>query len=48
VWDAQTLSAFLESPMEYLPGTTMPFAGLRKPEQREALTCYLESIGDNP
>ena len=42
-WDEETLSAFLESPMQYLPGTTMPFAGLRKQEQRAALNCYIKS-----
>ena len=41
VWNEETLSAFLESPMQYLPGTTMPFAGIKKPEQRQALNCYL-------
>lgn len=47
VWDAPTLSAFLEGPMQYLPGTSMPFAGLRKAEQRKALNCYLASVGES-
>jgi len=42
-WNDETLSAFLESPMQYLPGTTMPFGGLKKAEQREALNCYLKT-----
>ena len=42
-WNEETLSAFLESPMQYLPGTTMPFGGLKKPEQRGALICYLKT-----
>lgn len=42
-WDAQALSAFLESPMEFLPGNAMPFGGLKNPEQRAALVCYLLS-----
>ena len=46
VWDRQTFSSFMENPMQYLPGTTMPFAGIRKPEQRKALGCYLAGIGD--
>jgi cytochrome c len=41
-WDDGTMSAFLENPMQYLPGTTMPFAGLRKVAQRQALNCYLK------
>jgi cytochrome c len=43
-WSEETLSAFVESPMQYLPGTTMPFGGLKKAEQREALTCYLKTV----
>ena len=42
-WTEETLSAFLESPMQYVPGTTMPFGGIKKPEQRQALNCYLTS-----
>ncbi len=42
-WNEETLSAFLEAPMQYLPGTTMPFGGLKKQEQREALNCYIDS-----
>lgn len=43
VWNEETLSAFLESPMQYLPGTTMPFGGLKKAGQRDALNCYLKT-----
>jgi cytochrome c len=43
IWSEETLSAFLESPMQYLPGTTMPFAGLKKEDQRKALICYLKT-----
>lgn len=46
VWDRQTFDSFMEKPMQYLPGTTMPFAGIRKPGQREALGCYLAGIDD--
>ena len=45
VWDRQTFASYIENPMQFLPGTTMPFAGIRKPEQREALGCYLAGIG---
>lgn len=48
IWTAETLSAFLEQPMQYLPGTTMPFAGLRKAEQRQALVCLFENNSGNP
>jgi cytochrome c len=43
VWNDETMSAFLENPMQYLPGTTMPFAGLRKESQRHDIICYLEA-----
>jgi cytochrome c len=42
-WSEETFSAFLESPMQTVPGTTMPFGGLKKAEQREALTRYLKT-----
>jgi cytochrome c len=41
VWDAETLSAFLENPMSYVPGSVMPFAGINKTEERAALVCWL-------
>lgn len=43
VWNDKTMSAFLEKPMQYVPGTTMPFAGLRKESQRQDIICYLEA-----
>lgn len=42
VWDAPTLHAFLAAPMQYLPGTSMPFAGLKSAQQRAALLCFLK------
>ena len=44
VWSDGTLSAFLESPMQYVPGTVMPFGGIRKDEQRASLVCYLKQF----
>jgi cytochrome c len=41
VWDAETLSAFLENPMVFVPGSIMPFAGLKKAEERQSLVCWL-------
>jgi cytochrome c len=40
-WNEDTLSAFLENPALNMPGTVMPFAGLKKPEQRLAVNCLL-------
>ena len=47
VWDQQTFASFMENPMQFLPGTTMPFAGIRRLEQREALGCYLAGVVEN-
>jgi len=47
-WDAETLFGFLQAPKNYLSGTTMGFAGLRKPEDRANLIAYLASLSDSP
>ena len=44
IWTEETLDAFIESPMQYLPGTVMPFGGIRKAEQRQALNCYIKQL----
>jgi cytochrome c len=44
VWTGQLLDEFLEKPAEIMPGTVMPFGGIRKPAQREALICYLKTL----
>ena len=45
VWDEETMSAFLEDPKGWAPGTRMSFRGLAKPEDRAALSAYLLSLG---
>ena len=47
VWTEETLSAFLQQPMTYIPGTVMPFGGVKKAEQRDALICYLKQVADS-
>lgn len=42
VWDEETLSAYLENPRTYIPGTRMVFAGLRKGQDRTNLTAWLK------
>ncbi|MBO9406876.1 c-type cytochrome [Shimia sp. R9_1] len=43
VWDTETLAAFLAKPKDVVPGTTMAFPGLKKPEQIDDLLAYLQS-----
>jgi cytochrome c len=45
VWDAAALNAFLENPKAFAKGTKMSFAGLKKPEEREAIIIYLSTFG---
>lgn len=48
VWSPENLSAFLENPADFAPGTRMSFAGLANIEDRAALIVFLNSISDNP
>lgn len=47
-WTAENLSAFLEAPKKWAPGTSMGFAGLKKPEDRAALIVYLNEADGTP
>ena len=44
VWTEEKLFDYLENPRAMYPGTTMAFAGLRNPTQREQLIAYLKSL----
>lgn len=43
-WTPDALFGFLASPKAYAPGTTMGFAGLKKPEDRADVIAYLQSL----
>jgi cytochrome c len=43
VWDRRTLSRFLADPQAVVPGTIMPYPGLRDRAARQALLDYLRS-----
>ncbi len=43
VWDSASLTAFLTKPRDYIPGTKMSFAGLKKEEDIVNLLAYLKS-----
>lgn len=45
VWNAETLSTYLEKPRDMIKGTKMSFAGLKKAEDRENVIAYLEQFG---
>lgn len=42
-WTPQELDAYLANPRQAVPGTSMSFMGLKKPEDRAALIDYLRS-----
>ncbi|MBW8283627.1 MAG: c-type cytochrome [Rhizobium sp.] len=44
-WNEAELQALLESPKDFMKGTKMTFAGLKKAEDRAAVIAYLRSIG---
>ncbi len=48
VWDFEELNKFLYRPRDYLPGTKMTYAGLRKDQDRADLIAYMRSLSDNP
>lgn len=45
IWDDASLHAFLENPKGFVKGTRMSFAGLKKPEDRDAVIAYLSTFG---
>ena len=48
VWGYDELNHFLYKPKDYIQGTKMSYAGLKKPEERAAVIAYLRSLSDNP
>lgn len=44
VWDVKTLNQFLKNPRDYLPGTKMAFAGIKKVVDRANLIAYLKKL----
>ena len=45
VWTPENLNAFLESPRNFAPGTSMGYNGMRRIEDRANLIAYLQTIG---
>ena len=42
-WTESDLDEFLLKPAQKVPGTTMPFSGLRNPKSRAAVLCYIKN-----
>ena len=47
-WDYKSLNAFLLKPKNYIEGTKMNFAGLKKTNDRANIIAWLRSLSDNP
>ncbi|WP_310621848.1 c-type cytochrome [Flexibacterium corallicola] len=47
-WTFEDLDQFVAGPKKAVPGTTMGFAGLKKPGARADLIAYLRSLSDSP
>ncbi len=43
IWNATTLDAWLANPQEFVPGSVMPFSGIKNDQARAALIAFLES-----
>ncbi len=41
-WDLETINTFITKPKDFLPGTKMGFAGLKKPQDRADVILFLE------
>lgn len=47
-WTYENLDHFLTKPKDLVPGTSMGFAGLKKPEDRADLIAYLRTLSASP
>ncbi|MNC83963.1 Cytochrome c2 precursor [compost metagenome] len=43
-WTAHTIGAFIAQPQAEVPGTYMPYAGLRDAGERQSVTCFLAGL----
>ncbi|WP_349976327.1 c-type cytochrome [Pseudomonas sp. WHRI 8519] len=46
IWNTETLSEYLINPGQYIPGTKMVFAGLKKAQDRADIIEYLKQFKD--
>ncbi len=48
IWTYEALNAYLLNPREYVPGTTMAYAGIRNLEDRANVIAWLRTLSDDP
>jgi cytochrome c len=44
VWSAKTINDYIAKPRDFIPGNRMSFRGMAKPDDRENLIAWLESV----
>jgi cytochrome c len=47
-WDTKSIDQFLTSPVAYINGTKMGFAGFENPKDRADVIAYLEQANNDP
>lgn len=47
IWDATLFDQFIKSPAEMFPRTRMGFAGVKQPQDRADLYCYLTKLQED-
>ena len=47
IWTKETLDQFLHSPLTFIPGTSMGFAGIPSAQARQQLIAYLSQLDNN-
>lgn len=47
-WTYEDLAAFLDNPKDFIPGTKMSFAGLRKPGDVADVIAFIRTMNDSP
>jgi len=45
-WDAASIDVFITDPKARVPGTKMPYAGLKDAAKRQAIIAYLKTLHD--
>lgn len=47
-WDFESLDAFIANPKAYMPGTSMNYAGIARPDERADLILYMRGQAETP